>query len=54
MTVEAHEQLKRVNAVLAKELPGEICSLLVKKGLSFAQAEAMLERAKDLLREAII
>lgn len=48
------EQLKSVNAILAKKLPEEIYGLLIKKGLTFAQAEAILERTKDLLRNAEI
>lgn len=54
MTDAAREQLKQVDSDLVKQIPPNICNQLIGKGLSFAQAEAMLERAKDLLREAII
>ena len=35
-------------------LPEEISKMLIGKGLTLAQAEAVLERAKDLLRNAVI
>lgn len=54
MTEAAREQLKQVGRDLVKEIPATICAQLIGRGLSFAQAEAMLERAKDLLRDAII
>ena len=47
-------QSSGINAVLAKQLPKEISEMLIGKGLTLAQAEVMLERAKDLLRHAVI
>ena len=54
MTDEARKQLSQVNAVLAKQLPTDIAGMLIGRGLTLAQAEAVLERAKDLLRDAVI
>ena len=54
MTDEARKQLAQVNAVLAKQLPDDISKMLIGKGLTLAQAESVLERAKDLLRNAVI
>ena len=54
MTEEAKKQLSRVSVKLAKELSNEIFQILIGKGLTLAQAEAVLELAKDLLRDAII
>lgn len=54
MTEADRKTLSTANAVLAKQLPEEISKLLIGKGLTLAQAEAMLERAKDLLRNAVI
>lgn len=54
MTNEAREQLKSVKHSLVISIPEAIVKELVGKGLTFAQAEAMLERAKDLLRDVII
>ncbi len=54
MTNEAREQLKSVKRSLVTSIPEAIVKELVNKGLTFAQAEAMLERAKDLLRDAVI
>lgn len=48
------ERLRGVNAVLAAQLPKEIAGMLIGKGLTLAQAEAVLEVAKDLLRNAVI
>lgn len=54
MTDGAKKELSNVNAVLARKLPAEIAGMLTGKGLTLAQAEAVLERAKDLLRNAVI
>ena len=54
LTEADKKTLSTANAVLAKELPEEISKMLIGKGLTLAQAEAMLERAKDLLRNAVI
>lgn len=54
MTDDGKKAFATANAVLAKQLPEEIKNLLIGKGLTLAQAEAMLERAKDLLRNATI
>ena len=54
MTENEKKQLKQVNVVLATQLPEEIGKMLIGKGLTLAQAEALLERAKDLLRNAVI
>lgn len=54
MTDEAREQLKKVDRPLVIEIPSAITEQLIGKGLTLAQAEAMLERAKDLLRDAVI
>ena len=47
-------KMQGANVVLAKELPREIRDLLIGKGLTLAQAKAVLERAKDLLEDAVI
>lgn len=36
------------------ELQREICKLLIGKGLSYRQAELLLENTKDLLKDAKI
>ena len=48
------KKMQGVNAVLAKELPEQISNMLIGKGLTLAQAKAILERAKDLLEYAVI
>ncbi len=48
------DKLHGVNAVIARELPRQIRDLLVGKGLTLAQAKGILERARDLLDEAVI
>ena len=50
MTEAERKTLSTANAVLAKELPEEISKMLIGKGLTLAQAEAMLERAKEIGR----
>lgn len=37
-----------------EELQREICKLLIGKGLSYRQAELLLENTKDLLKDAKI
>lgn len=54
MTEQAKKEINSANAVLANQLPKDIAAMLTGKGLTLAQAEAMLERAKDLLRYAVI
>lgn len=36
------------------ELPREIAGLCIKKGLTYRQAEALLELTKDLLKDAVM
>lgn len=54
MTDAAKKELDGIGATQLRDIPREICRCLVKKGLTFAQAEALLEVAKDLLRNAEI
>ncbi len=50
----AERILRTIPAEKREEIPRQICQLLIKKGLSFAQAEALLELSKDLLKNAEI
>lgn len=54
VTDAAKKELDGIGATQLRDIPREICRCLVKKGLTFAQAEALLEVAKDLLRNAEI
>lgn len=47
-------KMQGVSVVTAKELPNQIRDMLIGKGLTLAQAKAVLERAKDLLEFAVI
>lgn len=52
--VESKELAKRLDGMSfneAKELGIEITKLLAEKGLSFRQAEGVLDYAKDLLKD---
>lgn len=46
--------LETVPSEQLKEIPNALCNQLINKGLSFRQAEALLEYAKDLLKGAKI
>ena len=48
------ETLKEIPADKRQSISKALCAELVGKGLSFAQAEAMLDYAKVLLRNAVI
>ncbi|MET0016510.1 hypothetical protein [Oscillibacter sp.] len=48
------ECFKRIDPSIANRLPYEIASQLKGKGLLFEQAEAVLARAKDLLKKSEI
>lgn len=41
--------LRSIPTEKRESIPREICNLLIKRGLSFAQAEVLLELSKDLL-----
>lgn len=49
------KHIKDLNSIgdkkLVEELPREICSVVLNKGLTYAQARALLEYAKDLLKQ---
>lgn len=46
--------LKTIPSDQLREISRELCNQLINKGLSFGQAEALLEYAKDLLKGAKI
>ena len=48
------EILKEIPADKRQNISKALCAELVGKGLSFSQAEAMLDYAKVLLRNAVI
>lgn len=51
---ELGRKLKNVNSEALRTVPHAICKLLTGKGLSLRQAEALLDYAKDLLKDAKI
>lgn len=48
---ELAEKLKGMNFSEAKKIGIEIAKLLAEKGLSFRQAEGVLDYAKDLIKD---
>lgn len=54
MKKELCRKLKDVNSEVLRTVPYDICKLLTGKGLSLRQAEALLDYAKDLLKDAKI
>lgn len=48
------EILRSIPEEKRDNIPREICQCLIKKGLSFAQAEVLLDIARDLLKGAEI
>lgn len=47
-------KMQGINVVMAQELPQQIRDMLIVKGLTLAQARAVMDRAKDLLEFAVI
>lgn len=54
MTDKERKILKGVPALVIDAFPGEILELLTGKGLTYDQAEAMLEWGKEILKRAKI
>lgn len=54
MTSEDREILKSAPALAIDTFPKEILGILTGKGLTYAQAEAMLEWGKEILKSAEI
>lgn len=54
LSTEIQETLKTIPEDKFRSIPSAICQLLIKKNLSFTQAEALLEYSKDLLKNVII
>lgn len=52
--MESIQILKSLPPRKVEEISRNICQQLVKKGLSFAQAEALLDFSKSLLKNAEI
>jgi hypothetical protein len=44
--------LQGINDDTRREITASICKLLIENGLSFRQAEALLDYAKDRLKDA--
>lgn len=53
-TKSLHSLLEGIPDDRARDLSNQICKLLVNTGLSFRQAESLLEYTKDRLKDAKI
>ncbi len=54
MDKEIEKVLERVDQKLLRTIPDELAKCLTGKGLTFRQAEAMLDYTKDLLKNVKI
>ena len=52
--MEHAEELKRIDPALAEKVTFDICRILVGRNLSFRQAQALLDMAKERIKDAKI